>query len=158
LSITRRFSDLHLIHCSLPATGMSLQPLFGPPFKPLQDIQTVDPTQLLSVNCLSYKDEPTKAFTVKISKTDNVSILKELIKEKNAPHLDHLAAKDLILYKVSLPTVDIDSNTDSKATPAVMRIHLQPLEEIQDVFPETLQKSHVHIIFEHGPSMCFRLR
>jgi hypothetical protein len=87
-----------------------------------------------------------------------VSVLKKKIKEENAPHLDDLAASDLILYKAPLPTVDVDSDTDSKATPAVMRIHLQPLEEIQDVFPETLQKSHVHIIFEHGPSMCFRLR
>lgn len=120
---------------------------FGPPLKPLQDIQTVEPTQLLS---LSFKDEPTKAFSVRISKTDNVSILKKKIKEEKAPHLDHLAASDLILYKVSLPAVDVDLNTDSKATPAVTRIHLQPLEEIQDVFPETLQKSHVHIIFEHG--------
>jgi hypothetical protein len=126
--------------------------------RPLQDIQTVDPTQLLSVNCLSFKDKPTKAFTVKVSKTDNISFLKELIKAKKARHLAHLDASDLILYKVSLPTLDVDSNTGSKATPAVTRIHLQPLEEIQDVFPETLQKSHVHIIFEHGPGTCFRLR
>jgi len=127
------------------------KPLFGPPLKPLQDIQTVNPTQLLSVNCLSSEDEPTKAFTVKISKTDNVSTLKKMIKAENAHDLAHVDAKDLILYKVSL------SNTDSKATPAVTRIHLQALEEIQEVFPEPLQKSHVHIIFEHGPGTCFRL-
>ena len=118
--------------------------------RPLPDIQTVDPTQLLSVNCLSFKDEQTKAFTVKVSKTDNVSVLKDLIKAKKSPHLDHLAASDLILYKVSLPAVDVDPHTDSKATPSVTRIHLQALEEIQEVFPEPLQKSHVHIIFEHG--------
>ena len=124
----------------------------------LQDIQTVDPTQLLSVNCLSFIDEPTKAFTVKICKIDNVSVLKELIKEKKAPNLDHLAASDLILYKVSFPTVDVDSNSDSKATPAVMRIPLRPLEKLKEVFPEQLQDGIVHIIFEHGPSTCSCLR
>lgn len=67
-----------------------------------------------------------------------------MIKAENAHDLAHVDAKDLILYKVSL------SNTDSKATPAVTRIHLQALEEIQEVFPEPLQKSHVHIIFEHA--------
>ena len=132
--------------------------LFRPPLKHLQDIKTVEPTQLLLVNCLSFKDEPTKAFSVRISKTDNVSILKKKIKEEKAPHLDHLAASDLILWKVSLPTVDVDSNTDSKATPAVTRIHLQPLEKLKEVFPEALQEDIVHIIFEHGLSTCPCLR
>ena len=124
----------------------------------LQDIQTVDPTQLLSVNCLSFIDEPTKAFTVKICKTDNVSVLKKKIKEEKVHHLARVDASDLILYKVSFPTVDVDPNTDSKATPAVTRIPLRPLEKLKEVFPEQLQDGIVHIIFEHGPSTCSCLR
>jgi hypothetical protein len=42
-------------------------------------------------------------FTVKIPKTENVSILKDLIKEKKSPHLDHIAASDLDLWLVSQP-------------------------------------------------------
>jgi hypothetical protein len=71
--------------------------------RPLQDIQTHDPTQLLSLNCLFSEDDSTKAFTVKISESENVSFLKKMIKEENAPHFNHLAAKDLVLWKVSLP-------------------------------------------------------
>jgi len=56
----------------------------------------------LSLNCLLLDDDSTKVITVKIPESDNVSILKELVKEKKAPHLDHLAASDLILWKVRL--------------------------------------------------------
>ena len=76
-----------------------------------------------------------------------------MIKAKKAPHLDRFAASDLIVYKISL-------HTDSKATPAATRIHLQPFEEMKDVFPVPLQKHLVHIIFEHhdgpGKSSCHR--
>jgi hypothetical protein len=115
------------------------------------------------VNCLSFKDDSTKAFTVKVSKSDNVSILKKKIKEENARQLTDLDAKDLILYKVSLSTAEVDSrlkeaNTDSKVNSAVTRIHLEPLEELKDVFPGPLQKSHVHIIFEHASGACLHHR
>jgi hypothetical protein len=59
---------------------------------------------ILSLNCLLVNDDSTQVFTVKIPKTDNISILKKLIKEEKAPHLDHLAASDLILWKVRLST------------------------------------------------------
>jgi len=54
-------------------------------------------------NCLLLIEDKKKVFTVKISDSENISILKELIKAKKAPHLDHLAASDLILWKVILP-------------------------------------------------------
>jgi hypothetical protein len=130
--------------------------LFEPPLTPRQDTQTVDPTQLLSVNCLSFEDEPTKAFTVKISKTDNVSFLKKKIKEEKSCQLASLDASDLILYKVSLPTVDIDSNTDSKATPSVTRIPLKALEKLKEVFPEPLQEDIVHNILPVRASIIDR--
>jgi hypothetical protein len=82
-----------------------------------------------------------------------------LIKEENAHDLAHLDPKDLILYKVSLSAAEVDSrrkeaNIDFKANSAVTlaRILLQPLEELKDVFPGPLQKSLVHIFFEHAPA------
>ena len=69
----------------------------------IQTPAALDPTQLLSLNCFLLGDEPDRMFTVKIPKTENVSILKDLIKEKKAPHLDHIAASDLDLWQVSLP-------------------------------------------------------
>ena len=86
--------------------------------------------------------------------SDNISMLKKLIKEENAHDLAHLDAKDLILYKVSLSAAEVDSrlkeaNSYSKANSAVTRIPLQPLEELKDVFPGPLQKGHVHIMCCH---------
>jgi len=56
-----------------------------------------------ALNCLLLNDAPTKVFTVKVLEFENVSILKKLIKEEKAPHLDDLAASDLILWKMRLP-------------------------------------------------------
>jgi hypothetical protein len=67
---------------------------------------------ILSLNCLLVNDDSTQAFTVEIPQTKNVSILKELIKGKKAPHLDRLAASDLILWKVKLST-DFGLNLES---------------------------------------------
>lgn len=57
-----------------------------------------------TLNCLLLNDDPTKVFTVEIPETKNVSVLKELIKEKKARQLAHLDASDLILWKVKLST------------------------------------------------------
>ena len=54
----------------------------------------------LSLNCLVLGDELEKIFTVEVEKTKNVSILKKLIKEEKAPHLDHVAASELDLWMV----------------------------------------------------------
>ena len=83
-----------------------------------------------------------------------------MIKAKKAHQLTDFDASDLILYKISLPTDSKEADTDSKATPAATRIPLQPLEKMKDVFPEPLQESLVHIIFEHhdGPGKSLRHR
>jgi hypothetical protein len=84
-----------------------------------------------------------------------------MIKEEKAPHLDHVAASDLALYKVSLSDAEVDSHLKevdalSLGNSSVSRILLQPLEEMKAVFPEPLQKSYVHIIFELGSGTCPR--
>ena len=89
-----------------------------------------------------------------------MTILKKMIKDEKAHHLAHLDASDLELYKVSLPAADVDSrlkaaNTDSKRNSTMKRIHLQPMQELKEVFPEPPQKNHVHIIIEHGGT-CLR--
>jgi crinkler effector protein len=68
-----------------------------------QPVPVLYPTQLLSLNCSVLGDDLKKVFTVKIDEAENVSILKKLIKEEKAPHLDHVAASDLQLWNVSIP-------------------------------------------------------
>ena len=52
-------------------------------------------------------DDSSKVFVVEILKSKNVSILKDLMKEKRSHRLNHVAASELILSQVSLP-VDND--------------------------------------------------
>src|ERR1700692_3998929 len=101
---------------------------------------TVDPAQLLSLNCFIIGDTQNQMFTVKIPKTDNVSILKDLIKEKKAPHLDHIAASDLELWKVSFPIHDLTSKRPPTLGPS-----LRPHKLLSDLFTFGLEINHVHI-------------
>jgi len=54
------------------------------------------------LNCFVLGD-PGDVFSVEIAKNKNVSILKDEIKKKKAPHLNHIAASDLNLWTVCLP-------------------------------------------------------
>src|SRR5882762_3365432 len=80
----------------------------------LNKVQTFLPTfrflaMSLSLNCFLLGDNPDRMFIVEIPKTKNVSILKDLIEEKKAPHLDDLETElgniNLARYpKLSLPS------------------------------------------------------
>ena len=80
-------------------------------------------------------------FTVEVEKTKNVSILKDLIKEKKAPHLDHVAASDLDLFQVSLPRGgDVDAIFQNP--------NLEPLDfllQLSHVFPH-VEENHLHVV------------
>src|SRR6266581_6626654 len=57
----------------------------------------------LSLNCFVLGGDSSEVFTVEILKTKNVSILKDLIKDKQPRRLNHVDASELILSQVSLP-------------------------------------------------------
>jgi len=67
------------------------------------------------LNCFVLGDKD-NLFTVKIPKTDNV-ILKDMIKEKKAPHFNHIAASDLDLWTVCLPIDDLASKKPQTGPP-----------------------------------------
>ena len=102
---------------------------------------TVDPTQLLSLNCLVLSDN--KVFTVKVPKTDNVSILKDEIKKK-IPHLvHHVDAKDLEISQVSL-RVDDKLDESLRSIPLVL---LKPLEPLSSLFL-SIDETHLHVVVQ----------
>jgi hypothetical protein len=83
-------------------------------------------------------------FTVEVEKTKNVSILKKLIKEEKAPHLDHIAASDLDLWMVDLnldelgeKPVDIKLDTYTKLSPPRKKL---------SIFFDVMDDDHLHII------------
>ena len=99
----------------------------------------------LSVNCLIHGEVQEQMFTVKIPKTENVSILKDLIKEKKASRLDHIDASDLELWMVDLhldelgaEPVHVDIYPSSKLSP--------PIAELSSFFSDTLDKERLHVI------------
>jgi hypothetical protein len=94
----------------------------------------------LSLNCLVFGDEEDKVFTVEVEKTKNVSILKKLIKEEKAPHLDHVAASDLDLWMVDLGPGPVRVNLDNypKLSP--------PRKKLSLVFDDTVDDQRLHII------------
>jgi hypothetical protein len=104
----------------------------------------LDPTQLLSLNCFVLGDDPKKIFTVKIPKTDNVSILKKLIKEEKASRLGHVDASDLDLWSVSIP-VDCNLNESIGHLRLDGSEQLLPVEELSKVFSDPLKK-HLHVV------------
>ena len=94
----------------------------------------------LSLNCLVQGDDPERMFTVKIEKTENVSILRDLIKKAQAPRLDHLSATQLVLWKVDLPrAADVDASLIQNSQP------LHPFLPLLQGFPR-VEENRLHVV------------
>jgi hypothetical protein len=57
----------------------------------------------LQLNCLVSGLASSNVFQVEIEKTKTVAALKDAIKDKKKPKLDHIAADSLDLWAVSIP-------------------------------------------------------
>jgi len=79
------------------------------------------------LNCFVLDDDEERVFPVKIPRNDNVGILKDEIKKKKAPHLDHVAASDLDLWKVCLPIDDPASKEPQTGPPLRVNKRLSSL-------------------------------
>ncbi|KAI0301745.1 hypothetical protein B0F90DRAFT_1717476 [Multifurca ochricompacta] len=94
----------------------------------------------LSINCFLLGTDSSRIFTVEIPKTENVSILKDLIKEEQSPHLNHIDASELTVWKVSLPE---DAISPELTVDGVKALH--PLKKISSIFGEALVDEHLPI-------------
>ena len=99
----------------------------------------------LDINCFVLGGDPLQVFAVEIPKTENVSILKDLIKEALSPHLNHVAASELTVWKVSLP---VDTITPELTVDDVEARELHPVKKISSIFSEALVDEHVHILVQ----------
>jgi hypothetical protein len=102
----------------------------------------LDPTKSLSLNCFVLGDDLKKVFTLKIPKSENVSILKDLIKVKNSSSFSNVDSKNIDLWDVSIPMNDDAGerleNID-KSEP------LKPLLSLSQVFPH-VEENHLHVV------------
>ena len=141
------FSNLvsgHL-HVIAKAPGTSRQSSLSEPLLTPLKVQTaaaLDPTQLLCLNCFLLGDDFDRMFTVEIPKNKNVSILKSLIKKEKAPHLDHVAASDIDLGKVSIP---IDDEVGERLENIDNLELLKPHLSLSHVFPH-VEENHLHVV------------
>ena len=108
-----------------------------------QPVTAPDPTQLFSLNCFVLGWDSSQVFTVEILKTKNVSILRDLIKEKQSHRLNHVDASELILSQVSLPV-------DDDLEESLNRVDLAPLKSLlplSQLFP-LVEENHLHIVIQ----------
>jgi hypothetical protein len=100
----------------------------------------------LSLNCFVLGGDSSEVFTVDILKTKNVSVLKDLIKEKQSRRLNHVDASKLILSQVSLPTDTITPELTVNDIETCQKLH--SVKKISSIFVEALVDDHVHILVE----------
>jgi hypothetical protein len=100
----------------------------------------------LSINCLLLGRDSSEVFEVEILKTKKVSFLKDLIKEKQSPRLNHVVASELTVWKVSLPADTISPGFTVDGIKA-----LRSVEKIFSIFGEALVDEHVHILVQAPP-------
>jgi hypothetical protein len=100
----------------------------------------------IALNCLVSGDGPGKIFTVEIPSDKNVSILKDLIKEKAHPDFSSVAARNIQLFKlkVSLAPDEASRVSDPLQNDAVEELS-SPLAKISAIFTD-LPDDKVHVI------------
>jgi hypothetical protein len=112
-----------------------------------------DSTQLLCLNCFVDGDLQDQTFPVEVLKTKNVGILKDLIKEKKAPRLDHVAASELNLFLVSESFL-IDDLASKQ--PPTNGTPLRPNKKLSSLFADDLSEDDLHIWVKAPPGMSPR--
>ena len=73
-------------------------------------------------------------------------MLRDLIKEKQSPRLNHVAAPCLTLWKVSLPVdaISPELTVDDVEAPQELR----PLKKLSSIFSEALVNEHIHVLVQ----------
>ncbi|KAF9580333.1 hypothetical protein BGW38_003059, partial [Lunasporangiospora selenospora] len=111
-----------------------------------------------SLFCLVDGEATSNAFSVKAPSSDTVDDLKNLIKTALAPQFNDIAAKDLSLWRVSLPIVDNEDDDDENETSILLgnvnkkdKKKLGPATRLSKVFPEELPEETIHIIVQRPP-------
>ncbi|KAF9299704.1 hypothetical protein BGZ74_008748, partial [Mortierella antarctica] len=97
----------------------------------------------LTPNCLVDGETPSNTFPVEIESTKIIGNLKKLITTEKSPEFDDVAADKLTLWSIPAKAVD-------KLKPFVLNdyesaIKLDPMDDMSDVFKETLPKKTIHI-------------
>ncbi|KAF8060635.1 hypothetical protein FPV67DRAFT_1631455 [Lyophyllum atratum] len=112
------------------------------------------PSQL-ALNCLIFGEDLNRVFTIEISDTKNVSLLKQSIKAENTHSLANISSRHLNLYKVSIPTDDNGSSLSVYLSRDDEQKTMHPVAILSRVFVD-ISGEHIHVIVKvpdtHPPS------
>jgi len=132
--------ELHLLVCAhrlLRCLSLILIHSVPPPNLPSVPI--------LKLNCFVQGDDRNQIFSVEIANNKSISALRDAIKEKKKPQLDHVTADSLHLWDVSI--ADDDDGFEEKVSKVVReQTKLSPVDQLSDVFSGELVRKHVHIV------------
>ncbi|KAI9445411.1 hypothetical protein H4582DRAFT_920285 [Lactarius indigo] len=106
----------------------------------------------LELNCLMLGDNFRHIFSVKILSTETVSTFREAIKDKKEPTSQHVDARTLVLWQVSIPNDDSPKLKLSELD-LVDENPLSPMVKLWKVFLEPPIKRHVHIVVKPPPPL-----
>ncbi|KAF9389902.1 hypothetical protein CPB97_010415 [Podila verticillata] len=106
----------------------------------------------MSLFCLVDGEATSSAFSVKISSSDTVDDVKDLIKAKNSIAFSDIDANELTLWRVSIPiTKDNVAPILLDSVADMDKLELSPATRLSRVFPEELPEEIVHIIVKRPP-------
>jgi hypothetical protein len=111
------------------------------------------PPKMKPLYCLVHGDIEDYVFGIKYDKNTTVDELRDLIKDKLSPSLDHVSVKDLTIYQVS---IDLTTQNPQRAALGNLNANivndlggqeLTPMDTLGEQFPEPANK-HIHVIVE----------
>jgi len=97
----------------------------------------------ITLFCLVKGNTTANAFEVDIEKDKSISKLKEAIKEKNAQTFANVDAKDIKLWKVTIP-----GDQDNQLRNLILQDsdELLAIRKISKYFPDSPLEEHIHVI------------
>ncbi|KAG0345523.1 hypothetical protein BG005_001273, partial [Podila minutissima] len=101
--------------------------------------------------CLVDGEATSNAFSIKIPSSDTVDDLKDLIKAKIPDTFNGVDAKDLTLWRVSIPVVAVDKHKPIVLNEFESATELDPTDDVSDIFAEQPPKKTIHIIVQRPP-------
>jgi hypothetical protein len=113
---------------------------------------------MLSLNCWVIGERGDSVFTVKIESYENVSILKDLIREKKRPRFDSIAANELILFQIEVHSDDFNKTLKEVKLPSDVEhaTNLGPTIKLSKFFKREPLEEHIHIMVVKPEGNLFR--
>ncbi|KAG0359964.1 hypothetical protein BGX24_005663, partial [Mortierella sp. AD032] len=109
----------------------------------------------LTLLCLVDGEATSQAFPLTIPSSETVGELRKLIKAENAVDFTDVDAKNLTLWRVSIPIIEDNDELPIllNNVPDKERKKLGPATRLSKVFPEDLPEETVHVIIQRPPSV-----